>query len=497
MGGARSLADARSVVRRALSGRSRCRRFADASPRRTHAAACAMARPSARLRALRAVAAAAALSWRATPTARAFPLFYGANGSALLTSVRGGDVVLQPDAGGAVVATSLVRVSGAGAGVMLNSTLLDEAFVAALLAVNAELSAQVAALQASLAALTPQATCWVPDALRADGGGWISAAAQEFTPAGWRCVCWPGWSGADCSTPPAATPPSPLPPCVPPDCSYTVATIVDNPGWGPAFGIAAGADGYIYWIGGSTGGDTSGPLIRFNPADGSQATTSAMISQPHGVMSDAVGNIYVGSGDEILRVNLSSLAVTDLGIQCQAYSFGVAPSGQQIYCANYLAATVYNISYADGAWSSALLATGTPYPPDGQTAMPYLPSASTFDPLSGNVYVGDANSDSVCVIRPSESSCVYYAGPFPGLGPTPYPMSLAVDQAGTLYVGASDGGVYMVTTSGENISILTGLGTRYGGVMAGTSGIAIRASGVIYAADFYGGMIRTLSPSRA
>ena len=76
-------------------------------------------------------------------------------------------------------------------------------------------------------------------------------------------------------------------------------------------------------------------------------------------------------------------------------------------------------------------------------------------------------------------------------------MSLAVDQAGTLYVGASDGGVYMVTTSGENNSIMTGLGTRYGGVMAGTSGIAISASGVIYAADFYGGMIRTLSPSRA
>ena len=69
----------------------------------------------------------------------AYPLYVSANGTALLRSAYGGDLVLRPDTGGAIVASSVLQAQG---GIALNNTLLAESTITTL-------QSQVAGLQAA------------------------------------------------------------------------------------------------------------------------------------------------------------------------------------------------------------------------------------------------------------------------------------------------------------------------------------------------------------
>jgi hypothetical protein len=74
-----------------------------------------------------------------------FPVFFTANGSAVLTSAHGADIVLQPDGAGAVVTRGLLQ---ADAGVQLNATTLNEAVLSGLLSLAQAQSATLAQLVA-------------------------------------------------------------------------------------------------------------------------------------------------------------------------------------------------------------------------------------------------------------------------------------------------------------------------------------------------------------
>ena len=216
--------------------------------------------------------------------ARVSTLNIGINGSAVLALRAGGDVVLQPDAGGAITATSLIRARG---GVALNDTVLTEQLVWAQSAAIAELQARVDALQQSSAATVASLTAALtPPACVAPGGNRL-----QYDGSSWACICVPGWSGVDCSVPPSPPPPSPLPPS-PPSPSPPPSPLPPNPPppsplppfvarashfWpltGPSLGAAdlvGGCNGSIsgpvsYTQSGPVGGgmlfDSSGPTVQ-------------------------------------------------------------------------------------------------------------------------------------------------------------------------------------------------------------------------------------------
>jgi hypothetical protein len=144
------------------------------------------------LRAREVFITAALLCYRA-PAATAFPVYVAPNGTTVVNSAFGSNLVLGPDAGGANGCACMTfnhlqlersRPWSAGqivasTGILLNSTLLNDAVIQGLLS-------QVRQLQSQLA---PNCTS-LGGSLQRNG-------------ASWACVCNPGFSGSDCSIPPA------------------------------------------------------------------------------------------------------------------------------------------------------------------------------------------------------------------------------------------------------------------------------------------------------
>ena len=129
--------------------------------------------------------------------ASAFPLYYSSNGTAMLSSAQGADVILQPDAGGRIAATALFS---AQAGIMLNGTLLNEAYLASIAADVSALAAMnvsdVSALVAQYASLAPVQLSGPPEC------GPPGGDRLQYVNGSWVCVCLVSWLGTDCSIPP-------------------------------------------------------------------------------------------------------------------------------------------------------------------------------------------------------------------------------------------------------------------------------------------------------
>ena len=100
----------------------------------------------------------------------AFPVYLTSNGTTLVNSAFGSNVVLGPDAGGQVLASALLNATS---GIALNSTLLNEPLVQGLLA--------------QISTLTPP-NCSPP------GGAQLS-----YNNGVWTCLCNVGWSGSSCT----------------------------------------------------------------------------------------------------------------------------------------------------------------------------------------------------------------------------------------------------------------------------------------------------------
>jgi hypothetical protein len=106
----------------------------------------------------------------------AFPVYVAANGTTVVSSAFGSNLVLAADSGGMVSTNLPIRST---AGIFLNNTLLTEAY---------------------LAQVTPQLSCLPPGGkqLLYDGSAWI-------------CTCTLGWSGASCTIrSPSTMPPASL-----------------------------------------------------------------------------------------------------------------------------------------------------------------------------------------------------------------------------------------------------------------------------------------------
>ena len=122
------------------------------------------------------------LSLCAARPSAAFPVFFTANGSAVVTSAFGADVLLRPDGGGAVTVGGPLR---AQAGLTIGATSLNEATLQTLLSSLA---------QAPKLAPGADATwCTTPTGLY--------SVTVNGVPV---CVCLPGWSGPGCQVPPRA-----------------------------------------------------------------------------------------------------------------------------------------------------------------------------------------------------------------------------------------------------------------------------------------------------
>ena len=137
-----------------------------------------------------------------------FPVLVASNGSAVLTSAFGQNVVLQPAAGGAVFSSALINAS---AGVQLNGTLLNEALLSQLLAASGGSASSSAVINASagiqlngtllnealvhnlLATVASLTSSSLPTCAKPSG-------TLSFFNGSWVCACSVGWYGPSCTS---------------------------------------------------------------------------------------------------------------------------------------------------------------------------------------------------------------------------------------------------------------------------------------------------------
>ena len=123
----------------------------------------------------------------------AFPVYLTSNGTTLVNSAFGSNVVLGPDAGGQVLASALLNATN---GIALNSTLLNEPLVQSLISSVSLLTAQLTAQQSSIATLTSRLNNVTPPSCGPPGGDRLT-----FVNGSWVCVCKEGFTANDCSIP--------------------------------------------------------------------------------------------------------------------------------------------------------------------------------------------------------------------------------------------------------------------------------------------------------
>ena len=226
------------------------------------------------------------LSWLLTTcNVHAFPLYYNVNGSALLTSTYGGNITLRPDGSGAIVATSVIAAQG---GVVLNNTLLSEQLISGLLA-------QVAKLQ--------------PPTCSAPGGDRL-----QYNSTSWVCVCLPGWTGANCSSPtsmaaPIPPPPLPSPPPASPTPSLQSGSLLIN--------LGLGNDVYTVWQETDAAGTRWLLLLA---GAGNDQTLCTNFSKNASAMLSATQNEAALYGGPTMASPLSPLAVHRLVYSASAFN---------------------------------------------------------------------------------------------------------------------------------------------------------------------------------
>ncbi len=280
----------------------------------------------------------------------------------------------------------------------------------------------------------------------------------------------------------------------PGDCSWTMSTIAGN-----------GINGF--------GGDGG-------------AATKARLSEPHSVAVDSIGNIYISSGYRIRKVTTSGLITTiggnggahyngDGGLAADAGMdpYGVAFDGAgNLYFADLSNSRIRKVS--SSGIITTVAGTGTwGYTGNGgpaTAAQINYPSALTVDG-SGNIYFTDGDNN---VVRKVSSSgiitTVAGSGAMPGYsgdgGPAisaqlAFPMGLAVDRLGNLYLSdVNNNRVRKVNTSGI-ITTIAGTGTAGfagdGGpatsaLLNSPAGIDVDSAGNLYITDAGNSVIRRI-----
>jgi sugar lactone lactonase YvrE len=266
----------------------------------------------------------------------------------------------------------------------------------------------------------------------------------------------------------------------------TVPGSVGGPGYTAPFaignGIAVDAAGTIYFT------DDAHFLVCKLTADGVVTTvaghfgipvsmdgtgTAAEFSNPQGIAVDAAGNLYVADAtSNLIRKIAPGGVVTTLA------------GGSDVQGGS-----------ADGTGSAAQFNT------------PYGVAVDT----KGNVYVADEESDTIRMVTPAGvvttiAGTAGTQGSADGTGAAAlfhYPVSVAVDAGGNVYV--CDYGTSIIRKVGPGAVVTTLAGTAYrtgsadgiGGAAEFYSpgGVAVDAGGNVYVADTFNYTVRKISPS--
>ncbi|GEM_PF-6748174 len=239
---------------------------------------------------------------------------------------------------------------------------------------------------------------------------------------------------------------------------------------------------------------------------------SARFNNPRGVAVDSAGNVYVADSlnHRVRKIATTGIVTTVAGTGTAGYSGdGGLATGAKLnepgsLClgsdgALYIADSGNNrIRRVAGGTITTVAGTGTAgYSGDGGQAT----SSELNYPLAvaergGSLYISDSNNGRVRKVAPSGtiSTSVNTEG---------YPMGLAVDADGNLYVAegglssvikvlASDGTVSTIAGNGEWAASGDG-GAATDAAFQGPSAVALGAGGVIYVLDYGNAAIRRIS----
>ena len=237
--------------------------------------------------------------------------------------------------------------------------------------------------------------------------------------------------------------------------------------------------------------------------DGGPAT-AALLESPSGVAVDTKGNLYIADGDlhGIRLVARNGTITTIAGID--AYDVAVDASGNVYAVDGYVGA--YKITPAGGV----SIVAGTTYGYGGDNgpataAQLASPEGIAVD-AQGNIYIADTDNCRIRKITPDGKIQTIAGTGIPGtLGDNgtatqarlAYPVSVAVDSAGNVYIG-EEYGIRKINSATQIISTIVGLGNTVvdgpalTSAVGSTLGLAVDAEGDVYVADGDNDVVRVI-----
>jgi sugar lactone lactonase YvrE len=253
------------------------------------------------------------------------------------------------------------------------------------------------------------------------------------------------------------------------------------------------------------------------------ATNPAYPARPFGIAIDAAGNIYVTDcGNNVVRKFTPGGQATTLAGSGTAgaangkgaaasfnYPYGIAVDGSgNVYIADSGNNLIRKIT-PDGTVST-LAGSGATGSADGSatTASFGFPMALAVD-ANGNVYVADYYYDLIRKVTPNgDVTTIAGTGTYGSADGTGtlasfnHPQGIAIDKAGILYIADTDNyDIRILKPTGE---VTTFAGTGAAGIINGTGtaasfgdpvGIAVDISGNLYVGDAINYVIRKITPA--
>ena len=253
------------------------------------------------------------------------------------------------------------------------------------------------------------------------------------------------------------------------------------------------------------------------------ATNPSYPARPFGIAVDVAGNIYVTDcGNNIIRKFTPDGQATTLAGSGAAgsangkgaaasfnYPYGIAVDGSgNVYIADSGNNLIRKIT-PDGTVST-LAGSGATGSADGNaaTASFGFPMALAVD-ANGNVYVADYYYDLIRKVTPNgDVTTIAGTGTYGSADGTGtlasfnHPQGIAIDKAGILYIADTDN--YYIMILKQTVEVTTFAGTGAPGITNGTgaaagfgnpTGIAVDISGNLYVGDDVNYIVRKITPA--